>query len=149
MSCVPADDRRKRVAEVVPQHRDELFTKLGFGPLRREREIAAQQVGCRFRDALFKRRGQHFQFVARFQQFTLVSASVGRVKYGQANEPGLALGILSLRRVDEHREALAILLDEVERDFVEESLHPQQRREMGLIEDAARDVEEVMQPPAD
>ena len=45
--------------------------------------------------------------------------------------------------------ALAVLLDEIERDFVEEALHAQQRREVGFVEDAARDVEEVVQPLAD
>ena len=149
ISRMPGGDGGKRIAQVVPQHRDELFAKLGLLPLRGERGVAAQLIRRRLRDAFLKRRGQRLQFVARFQKLALVSPPVRRVENRQPDELGLSLGIRSFRRVDEHRKGLSVLLDEIERNFVEEALHPQQRREVGLVEDAARDVEEVVQPLAD
>src|ERR1700735_433484 len=58
-------------------------------------------------------------------------------------------GILSLCRIDEHRKGLSVLLNEIERQFVEEAVHRQQRREVGFVKNAARDVQELMQSLAD
>ena len=50
--------------------------------------------------------------------------------------------------VGDHRQSLAGGRLKVERELVEKALHPQQRRDVGLVVDAARHVEELMKAPA-
>ena len=132
----------------MPENRDEFLAQLGFLALRGERAVGAQLLGDRLRDAAFQGRVQFLELVARVEQIALVAAPVGRVEHRQADELRLPRGVLAFGGVDQHRHALAVLPDDVERDLVEEALHPQQRREVGLVEDAARDVEQIVQPLA-
>ena len=84
---------------------------------------------------------------ARLQQLAFVTASIGRVEDRDAREQMPRFAIASLDRIHEHRKTPSILPGELQRDFVEETLHAQQRGEMRFEVDAAGDIQQVLQLP--
>src|SRR3954452_24122349 len=57
--------------------------------------------------------------------------------------------IMPLRRIDERRQALALLCLEIKYDLMKEPLHTEQRSKMGLVKYAPGYVQKIKEPLAD
>ena len=86
-----------------------------------------------------------FRRATRFHQLALIAPAIRGVEDGDADEEQLSAGTSALNGIDQNRERRAVLTDDFERHLVEEALHAQQRREMGLVVDLACDVEQVLE----
>ena len=151
-----ADDARQQVVEVVRDAAGELArpppsSAPGAAPPRppSARSTAsatrASRVCVQFAQLGAGRLGR----APRLQELALVAPAVRGVEDGDADEARLAAGVSPLDGVDEDGQRRAVRPDEVERHLVEEALHAQQRREVGLVVDLARDVQQVLEAPPD
>jgi hypothetical protein len=117
-----AENGRERIAQIVPQNRDELFAKLG---------CLAFLIQCNLR-CLF-----------RSHQPPLVLPAFRRIEKRNSDEEQPVFRVPPNEGVCQYSETSARRRDEIEGDFIEESLHAQKRREVGLVEDAAGDVQQI------
>jgi hypothetical protein len=85
--------------------------------------------------------------VASAQQLLLVAPAVGGVEDGRPHDLRLARLIRSDDGVHEGRQPRAVRADELDGDLLDPSLHPQQRRVMGLVVDPPARGQQVLQAP--
>jgi hypothetical protein len=76
-----------------------------------------------------------FRLSAGEQQLAFVASPVGRVEQRDSVEQRRAARVAPLPRIHQHREDPAVSPNELERDFVREALHLQQRGIMRLVVD--------------
>jgi hypothetical protein len=82
------------------------------------------------------------------QQLALVLLAVPGVEHRRAGGQRAPARVRPQHRVDQNRQPPAIRADDLQRDLTDRSLHPQQRREMGLVVDPAPRGEQVLEAPA-
>jgi hypothetical protein len=78
-----------------------------------------------------------------------VTPSIGGLDEHQRREHDVSKRIAPFGGIRDHRQPFTGSGLEVDRELVEETLHPQQRRDVGLIIDAACHIQELMETAAD
>src|SRR5690348_17242900 len=137
-----AQDAREWIAKVVAQHRYKLLAERRGGAFVKQHRVLGCAQRLEFPCGLFSDG-------SRFDQLPLIATAVGGVEDRQPREEMTPLSIALLLRVNQHGQTDPLLGHEIEGDLVEKSLHAQQRREMRLEENAARDMQQIVQAPAD
>ena len=82
--------------------------------------------------------------LAREKQLSLVLSPVGGIEQGDAVDDRIPGCVPLLDSIGENRQGAAIGADQIEGDLVHKALHPQERREMGVVEDPAADAQKVL-----
>src|SRR3979490_1714576 len=75
-----------------------------------------------------------------------IASSIGGLNQSQPSEQWFAGSISAFQSVGYHLERLTGRRNHVNRELVEEALHPQQRRDVSFVIDTTRHVEEVTEP---
>ena len=150
----PADDQGQQVVEVVRDAAGQLAHRLHLLRLP-ERLLGAQALVDGGGDPLLELGVDALQLlrrppreVARGEQLLLVFPSVAGVEDGGEVDRRLALRVEPLSGVDQGRQAVAVLADEIERHLADRALHAQQRGEVRLVVDPPGEGEPVLEPGA-
>ena len=85
----------------------------------------------------------------RVDEFAFIAPPFGRLEKRHSRKDQRAGRIALLDGIGEDRKQPSIGSDQVERYLVEEPLHPQQGREVRLVEDTAGNIQEITQALAD
>ena len=146
-----ADDDGEQVVEVVRDAAGELADGLHLLGLP-QGLLGLQALGDLLRDPLLQGLVQALELLggllgllAGQEQLALVLAPVRGVEEGDAMNHRAASRIPLLDRVGQNRQGPSIGAGQIERDLVHEALHPQERREVGVVEDPGADAQKILE----